>query len=324
MEHYVTYFDSLFLPQGLTLHKSMEKHAGDYLLWILCIDNHTYDVLERLNLPNIRLLKLETLETDELRSIKKERTKGEYCWTLTPFTMKFVFDADGSVMHVTYLDADLWFRKSPNPILREFEESRKSVLITDHAFAAEFDQSALFGQYCVQFMTFKRDMAGEIVRKWWEERCIEWCYNKTEDGKFGDQKYLDNWPDQFSEYVHVLKNKELMLAPWNATRFPYGNSILWHFHGLRLSGTAHNKFIYYGGYPLPPLTKRNIYKPYISDLISSIKTLQRYGSKFQSQIKFRTGLFTHFKSIIKGIYQQLWKIDIYSNRSINYYKIIEK
>ena len=76
MEHYVTYFDSLFLPQGLTLHKSMEKHAGDYLLWILCIDNHTYDVLERLNLPNIRLLKLETLETDELRSIKKERTKG--------------------------------------------------------------------------------------------------------------------------------------------------------------------------------------------------------------------------------------------------------
>ena len=75
---------------------------------------------------------------------------------------------------------------------------------------------------------------------------------------------------------------------------------------------------------LDQLTKRNIYKPYISDLISSIKTLQRYGSKFQSQIKFRTGLFTHFKSIIKGIYQQLWKIDIYSNRSINYYKIIEK
>jgi hypothetical protein len=34
MEHYVTLFDSLFLPQGLALHMSMERHAGVYTLWI--------------------------------------------------------------------------------------------------------------------------------------------------------------------------------------------------------------------------------------------------------------------------------------------------
>ena len=28
MEHFVTLFDSLFLPQGLALHMSMERHAG--------------------------------------------------------------------------------------------------------------------------------------------------------------------------------------------------------------------------------------------------------------------------------------------------------
>ncbi len=60
-------------------------------------------------------------------------------------------------------------------------------------------------------MTFKRN-DGELVRSWWEERCLEWCYARFEDGKFGDQKYLDDWTSRFNKQVHVLKNKELMLA----------------------------------------------------------------------------------------------------------------
>ena len=47
MEHYVTLFDSLFLPQGLALHMSMERHAGNYTLWILCIDDAVHDVLTK-------------------------------------------------------------------------------------------------------------------------------------------------------------------------------------------------------------------------------------------------------------------------------------
>lgn len=41
MEHFVTLFDSKFLPQGLELHKSMERHVPDFVLWIICVGDKT-------------------------------------------------------------------------------------------------------------------------------------------------------------------------------------------------------------------------------------------------------------------------------------------
>ena len=186
MQNFVTLFDSLYLPQGLNLYQSMQRHIQSFTLWILCIDDVTFDVLHALKLSNIRLLKLSDLETAELKAVKSSRTKAEYCWTLTPFAPRFVFEANTSINQVTYIDADLWFRKSPLDVFEEFEASGKSVLITDHAYAPEYDQSATSGQYCVQFMVFTRGR-GEVVRKWWEERCIEWCYARFENGLFGER-----------------------------------------------------------------------------------------------------------------------------------------
>lgn len=287
MEHYVTLFDSLFLPQGLALHMSMERCAGPYTLWILCMDDEAFDVLQHINPPNVRLLQLGTLETDELKRVKPTRTRAEYCWTLTPFAPRFVFEADPAVARVTYLDADTWFRKNPAPILREFETSAKHVLIIDHAYAPEYDHSATNGQYCVHFMTFKRD-AGEQVRKWWEERCIEWCYSRSENGKYGDQKYLDDWPERFPQSVHVLADKELILAPWNATRFPYGNSVSWHFHGLRLIANGKVLRAFLGPYPLPWTTRTYVYAPYLADMRRAVNLLLSQGMKVRPQSTLST------------------------------------
>src|SRR2546423_5417528 len=113
MEHYVTLFDSFFLPQGLALIDSLEQRAGSYLLWILCMDDQTHEVLDRLNLPNVRLMQLSAVETPTLLGIKKGRSRVEYCWTLTPFTPRFVFERDSKVDRVTYIDSDIWFRHNP-------------------------------------------------------------------------------------------------------------------------------------------------------------------------------------------------------------------
>jgi len=270
MEHFVTLFNSLFLPQGLALHRSMERHVLEYVLWILCVDDKTHDVLGRLALPNVRLLKLSALETEELLSVKPGRTIAEYCWTLTPFAPRFVFEADATVDRVTYLDADLWFRKHPKPLFDELNASGKQVLITDHAYAPEYDRSATAGQFCVQFMTFTRD-GGETVRKWWEERCIEWCFARFEDGKYGDQKYLEDWPERFCSFVHVLYDKERALAPWNAMRFPYASAVFYHFHGLRILS---RKQMLIGNYSLPIVLIQYVYKPYCDDLIEAINQLE--------------------------------------------------
>lgn len=279
MEHFVTLFNSLFLPQGLALHRSMERHVREYVLWILCVDDETHDVLEKLALPNVRLLKLSAIETEELLSVKPGRTIAEYCWTLTPFAPRFVFEADATITRVTYLDGDLWFRKHPKPIFDELDMSEKQVLITDHAYAPEYDQSARSGQFCVQFMTFTRE-GGEPVRNWWEERCIEWCYARFEDGKYGDQKYLDVWPERFGSLVHVLQDKERALAPWNAMRFPYGNAVFYHFHGLRILS---RKRLQIGSYALPLGLKQNVYGPYCDDLKQAIHQLEAIQFVWKSQ-----------------------------------------
>jgi len=306
MEHYVTVFDSLFLPQGLALHMSMERHAGSYMLWMLCVDDAVYDLLQRLELPRVRLLLLSELEVAELKSVKPTRTIGEYCWTLTPFALRFVFEADVTALRVTYLDADLWFRRNPAPIFRDFDSSRRHVLITDHAYAPEYDQSDTSGQYCVQFMTFTRE-GGEPVRKWWQDRCIEWCYARYEDGKFGDQKYLDDWPDRFPEQVHVLSDTELILAPWNATRFPFGRAICWHFHGLRIEiGPSNKEYgVYCGNYPLPAPAIRYVYKEYLKDLQMAITAIKDSGGDIMAQRKGT--LRSKLKLFLQGYRGQWWR-----------------
>ena len=301
MEHYVTLFDSLFLPQGVALHKSMERHIQEYTLWILCVDDEAYTILVSLHLPNVRLLLIENLETLDLQRVKPLRTKGEYCWTLTPFAPRFIFETDLQVKRVTYLDADMWFRATPKPIFEEFDKSGKCVLITDHAYAPEHDQSATSGKYCVQFMTFTRE-GSEIVRKWWEDRCIDWCYARFEDGKFGDQKYLDDWPMRFGKYVHVLSDKRLLMAPWNSSRFQYQNAICWHFHGLRIirQGTWLGVAIF--NYNLSKLVIEKVYMKHVDDLSLSINLLSATGYvvRTQHEISRASRIMSKIRGILRG------------------------
>lgn len=315
MEHYVTLFDSMYLPQGISLHRSMERNIKNFTLWILCLDKKTLEILQKLDLLNVKLLDINYFETDELLSVKGSRTKGEYCWTLTPFAPKFIFDTDDSVKRVTYIDADLWFRNNPKDIFLEFEESKKEVLITEHDYSKEYDQSLASGKYCVQFMTFNR-VGGESVRDWWQQKCIEWCFARFEDGKFGDQKYLDDWDVRFKEKVHVLSNKELILAPWNATKYPYINSAVWHFQGLRIFKKNFLFYAYFGFYKFPYETKKYLYMKYLKDLEFSINTLNKLNFNIPDQgkltkwQKIKEYSFSFLKKLGFGSASNLIKLEI--------------
>ena len=307
-EHFVTLFNHLFLPQGVALHRSMERHIQNYILWILCVDDLTYDVLRKLQLANVKLLKLSLLETDELKGVKSSRTVGEYCWTLTPFAPRFVFEADTSIRRVTYLDADLWFLKSPQKIFDELDSSGKEVLITEHAYALEYDQSALSGKFCVQFMPFTRD-GGEPVRKDWEKKCVEWCFARPEDGKLGDQKYLDDWPITFNSIVHILQNKTLAIAPWNAIRFGYEDAIFYHFHGLRLIS---KKRVEVGPYALSTNLIKHVYQAYFRDLRYAVEKLELVSY----QPTWRIARSHFFKEFTRLIWRKYLKGNLFSNASV--------
>ena len=243
IEHFVTLFDSSYLPMGMALHDSLMTHGQPFRLWIICMDETIEEQLSRLALNYVMLIPLREVETAELLAVKTCRSRREYCWTLTPFSFQAVFDRDPGVERVTYLDADLFFFSSPMVLLHELDEFGKHVLITEHAYAPIHAKRWLkrSGRFCVQFLSVRRTAEADTVMRWWQERCLEWCFARYEEEKFGDQKYLDQWPELFGDKIHIILQKDKTLAPWNVKYYELMQNrrlepVFFHFHRFRILG----------------------------------------------------------------------------------------
>jgi hypothetical protein len=278
VEHFVTLFDSHYLPQGLCLHRSLAEHARPFHLWIVAMDEACAQALEKMRLEDVTVLRLQDIEDAALRGVKANRSVGEYCWTLTPFLPSRVFERAPAIERVTYLDADLFFFDSPQPLIEELRASGKDVLITEHAFAPEYTHFADAGRFCVQFVTFRNTAAARTVLVDWQGRCLEWCYARVEDGKFGDQKYLDAWPSAFASCVHILARTDRTVAPWNVEHLSRAGSRLqptfYHFHGVKFVAT--NMAILYFKYRIGARGKW-IYDRYVAQLRQAKKQMLRHG-----------------------------------------------
>jgi len=254
MYNFCTLFDSNYLTRGLALHESLRKQCESFHLYIFAFDENCREVLNSLlqsgELKNCTIISLKEFEDEKLLNIKPTRSIAEYCWTSTSSTILYVLN-NFKVDSCTYLDADLYFYSSPKIIFDEMGE--KSILLTEHRYSPQYNKEIKSGLYCVQFVTFKNNSEGRTALEWWRERCLEWCYNRYEEGKFGDQLYLDDWTERFPG-VHVLENRGGGLAAWNVQQYLFGESngiitadypsgdsvftpVFYHFHYLRfLSG----------------------------------------------------------------------------------------
>jgi hypothetical protein len=300
MKHYVTNLNLGFLPQGLALYKSMQRHLQSFQFWIVCMDQDCFDALQALNLPNMRLIDFSGVESDAYCRLRGERTVAEYCWTIKPLNPYIVFSLDPMVDQVTSLDADLWFLRDPDLIFQEFTSSGKSVLVTEHAYLPQYDQLSSSGVFCSQWITFVRNRS-EPLRKWWQEQCFQWCFNRAEDGKFGDQKYMESWPTLFPGAVHSLSNPRLILAPWNAQDINLENGVAYHFHGLRILDNS--QYAVKSFYSISDECERKIYKPYLMDLSDGIKAMKSIGLEIKSQVG--SSKLQHSKSMQSFLLRQL-------------------
>src|SRR5690242_12386308 len=242
---YCTLFDRRYLSRGLVLHQSLLETHESFTLRVYCMDDETKRELDARSLPHLTAISLSELERfdGELAAVKPTRTATEYCWTATPAVCLHALGEETGIKAITYLDADLRFNRDASTLVDGLGED--SVLITPHRFAPEHvHQVVESGVYNVQFVTFRRTEDGLRVLRWWHDRCIEWCYARVEDGKFGDQRYLDDWPDRFPG-VHVTDHPGVGIAPWNVSQHALGgtaerptidgvDALFYHHHSLRL------------------------------------------------------------------------------------------
>ena len=261
IEHFVTHFDKKYLIQGICLYRSLEIRSSSFCLWIVCLDEYSYRVLDALKLKFVKLLKIEDHLDEELRLLKTQRTTAEFCWTLTPLMPIIVVRNHPKIKRITYLDADMWFLKTFKPIFKEFEDSKCKVMITPHYFSPRYDQSLTAGFFCVQYVTFERAAIATVAEDWLDD-CKNWCFNRHENGKFGDQKYLEYWDERYPNQIHVLKDRNAILAPWNAEVVPFGEAKICHFHGFKFWNNRCDP----GEYNIPKPTIDFVYKKYFDEI----------------------------------------------------------
>ena len=286
MRYFCTYFDHRYLPHGLALYDSLNRYCPEFKLWMLCLDSQTHESLRTLKLAKVDLISLEDFERgdDPLRQAKTNRSLLDYYFTCTPSLPLFILQNNPAVDLITYLDADLFFFSTLDPLFDEI--ANHSIAIIAHRFPAVFHKAECHGIFNVGWVTFGRDENGISCLQRWREQCLRWCSDRSDDGRFADQKYLDDWPTRFQNVV-VLQHKGANLAPWNLANYRisvHGGKIyvddepliFFHFHGLRpLNGYVYRThFQHYGVTASTPIV-RQIYAPYIRKIATAAKELRR-------------------------------------------------
>lgn len=243
-QNYATYFDSNYLTRGLALYHSLCQHAKPFTLWVLCLDDLAAQNLGRLQLPEIRCVTLSELEQadPELPAVKASRQLTEYYWTCGPAWLLYLLNRPERIEQITYLDADLYFFSSPTPLFQELGSN--SILIIEHRTGPrDKSDTRPRHRFNVGLVIFRRSAEGLACLRRWREQCLEWCFDRNEKDRFGDQAYLTEWPERYSG-VTVVQHLGAGVAPWNMRNHPIryrqrqvhvGDSpvIFYHFSGLR-------------------------------------------------------------------------------------------
>ena len=317
---YCTYFDKNYLVRALSLIESLHQHERHgFVLYAVCMDELSRAMLERLELKNVIPVPFHQIEDGDnlLMSTKTTRSLVEYYWTSTPTIILYLIEQYPEIEVLTYLDSDLFFFSTPDPIFHEL--GQQSVLLHEHRFSSSTMHLAVNnGKYNVGLLCFRNDMYGLQALRWWRERCLEWCFARYEDGKLGDQMYLNDWPARFPQVVE-LQHIGGGLGPWNHDQYVIRNNescealvndlpvIFYHFHALRFVNSEIIVPVDHLHYPMNLSVLQVCYLPYISALSRAIQTLKAIlpefecGLRSEEQISPRHILFAkaHFAEALK-------------------------
>lgn len=274
--HFVTHCDHRYLPKALALHASLKRHHSSFILWLVCTSCEAEEYLRALSDETLRPVPLRLVEKayPKLLSAKANRSIVEYYYTLSPAVCKFILDKPECEM-VTYLDADIFFFSSPEYIFKLFGQS--SVGITPHRLSFWVRYTKKAGEYNVGWITFRKDRDGLSCLDWWFNRCVDWCYQRYENGKYADQGYL-NWFPKLFHGVKVLDEPGINLAPWNlanhkvhgeigAVKVDEKPLVFFHFADfVQLSNWHYSANTSGALIWLTPRLRRLIFRPYIEAL----------------------------------------------------------
>ena len=229
MVNLCTGFDKSYLDKGLALYNSLKRHSNDFQLYVCCFDDITERILKDKCGNSVITITIKELEnnTSGLHECKETRTRAEYCWTCTASIIRYLM-RKYQLKECTYIDADLYYYADPVILYDEIKESGADIAIMAHRFPKgdhRYKRKLRSGKYCVEYNYFNNTENAQRCLDWWAEECIRWCYSRYEPAteecpyeRYGDQKYLEEFPRRF-ERVHEVEHPGGGVAPWNLKQY---------------------------------------------------------------------------------------------------------
>ena len=273
LNHYCTYFDSNYLPRGIAMIRSLHRQDSNAHISVLCLDDATYAILSSSD-ENVSLIHInELLAADkELALARENRTLIEWYFTITPCIVNYIIQNNPSISNLYYIDSDLYFYSTTQALIDESKTG--SVQVIEHGFPQELQHLLAYGRFNVGWVGFSTCAEGLSLLYNYRIQCLDWCYDTVEDDRYGDQKYLDQWPQKYASCV-ISKHLGANVAQWNIPgRLIFEDKesfyindnplIFYHFHGVARMKS--------GNYVLKgdPLIVGNyfslLYEPYFNEL----------------------------------------------------------
>jgi hypothetical protein len=306
MRAFCTYFDSRFAVRALAMYHSLARSAPDLRMYMLCLDDAAHRLIAGLGLPGVTPIPLGELEAadPELVATKSLRNPVEYIYTCTSCWSWYLLRRYPEVSLLTYVDADLYFCSAVEPLFRELDSA--SIGVSWHRHPPR--EPPRFGRFNVGWVSWRRDDAGLSCLRRYREQCLEWCFEREEEGKFADQKYLDEWSELPG--FHAFRSKGANVARWNLEDYRYTvadgrvqvdgeDLIFFHFAGIRqLLGRLHSS-----GVPLRTVRDRSVLRKHV--VLPYFRDLRRLasGRPFAgTQRPFARGLGPSAKDLLVAVY----------------------
>lgn len=322
--HFCTLFDKNYLGKGVVMLDTLKRHCPDATVHVLCMDESTHRLLDFLKLPGVLLLTLSEVEDEDLLRVKPGRSIAEYCWTLSAALCWHLFSARPEIETLTYLDADLMFFSDVEPIFEEIGPA--SIAVIEHRFTPQLAGSIAYGRFNVEWVGFRRTEVGLTCLKTWRDQCIDWCFSYLDNGRLGDQKYLDAWPDLYPNDLHIIQHVGAGVAPWNYPNYQYNLNcenitvnnkklIFYHFHQFQiLSGERFDYMsnAYSSGGPVPLVIYRR-YESALSEVFARVRAFEpgfaggvRPAGVIRARRMVQNFLPAGIKAFLRRIRIQMW------------------
>ena len=276
--------DEKFIPRAYSMFNSLKTSDYDEKC-LITTDEISDSHKEEFEILGVRVRNLnEIIDKGTLNSINT-REKLSFLWTLPALVMKEFLNENSKYTDICYLDADLFFYNKIDHVLNAIPEG--NLAIVPHRFSPRlkkyFKDS---GKFNVSLVFLPVNDLGKKCGTRWAQQVKESCpiipYYKNGKLIYGDQGYLDEWPDIYSENLTILDSPGIGLAPWNLQKYYYtfsneilvdGNPLVFYHFSSHQYGFFFAKKIgsvYKGKGRIP----NKIYKIYETDLKKTLKILK--------------------------------------------------